>query len=99
MKSKIEVKIEGKSREKKFARILDLLGEVIRGDIKNILFSVHFFLIAIDGSQPWKTGTEKELWCSRDVVWVQSVEPLLECIHVDNYKEMPRTWSVLLMFY
>lgn len=85
MKSKIEVKIEGKSREKKFAKILDLLGGFIRGDIKNIVFSVHFFLIAIDGSQPWKTGTEKELWCSRVLAWVQSVEPLLECIHVDDH--------------
>ena len=85
MKSKIEVKIEGKSREKKFAKILDLLGEFIRGDIKNIVFSVHFFLIAIDGSQPWKTGTEKELWSSRVLAWVQSVEPLLECIHVDDH--------------
>ena len=76
--------MEGKSHEKACAEFIDL-GEVIRSDIKNILSSVRFFSIGMDGSQPRKTGTEKELLYSKVVGRGQSVELLLECIHVDDY--------------
>ena len=39
----------------------------------------------MDGSQPWKTGTEKEFLNSKVVMQGQSVELLLEYIHMDDY--------------
>ena len=39
----------------------------------------------MDGFQPRKTGTEKELLYSRVVVPRQSVELILECVDVDYY--------------
>ena len=39
----------------------------------------------MDGSQPQKTGTEKELLYSKVVLRGQSVELPLECIHMDDY--------------
>ena len=78
--------MEGKSHEKACAQFIDLLAEVIRSDIKNILSSVRFFFyIAMGGSQPWKTGTEKEFLNSKVVMQGQCVELLLEYIHMDNY--------------
>ena len=61
--------LKGKSHEKACAEFIDLLAEVIRSDIKNILSSARFFFsIAMDGSQPPKSGTEKELSYSKVVV-------------------------------
>ena len=65
--------LEGKSHEKACAKFIDLIAEVIRSDIKNILSSVHFFSIAMAGFQPQKTGNEKELLYSKAVVQGQSV--------------------------
>ena len=39
----------------------------------------------MDGSQPQKKGTAKALLYSKVVVRGQSIELLLECIHVDDY--------------
>ena len=39
----------------------------------------------MDGSQPRKTGTEKELLYSKVAVRGQTVELLLGCIYVDDY--------------
>ena len=39
----------------------------------------------MDGSQQWKTGTEKEFLNSKVVMQRQSVELLLEYIHMDDY--------------
>ena len=39
----------------------------------------------MDGSQPWKEDTEKELLYSKGLVQGQPVELLLKCIHMDDY--------------
>ena len=44
-----------------------------------------FFSIAMDGSQPRKAGTEKELLYSKVAVRGQTVELLLGCIYVDDF--------------
>lgn len=77
--------LEGKSHEKACAEFIDLLAETVKDDIKNILSNVRFFSITMDGSQPRKTGTEKELLYGKVVIRGQAVELLLECIHVDDY--------------
>ena len=43
------------------------------------------FSLAFDGSQPRKTGTEKELLYSRCALRGEAVVLLLECILVDDY--------------
>ena len=95
--------MEGKSHEKVIAEYIDLLAEVVIRDIKNISSSVHFFSIAMDGSQPQKTGTAKALLYGKVVVRGQSVELLLECIHVDDYggdaKSLKHAVDVLLNQY
>ena len=42
--------------------------------------------MAFNGSQPRKTGTEKELSYSKCAIRGEAVELLLECIHVDDYR-------------
>ena len=95
--------LEGKSHEKVIAEYIDLLAEVVIRDIKNISSSVHFFSIAMDGSQPQKTGTAKALLYGKVVVRGQSAELLLECIHVDDYggdaKSLKHAVDVLLNQY
>ena len=54
--------------------------------IKLILPQVSTFSLAFDGSQPWKTCTEKELLYSKYAICGEAVELLLECIHVDDYR-------------
>ena len=41
--------------------------------------------MAFDGSQPRKTGTEKEQLYLKCAICGEAVELLLECIHVDDY--------------
>ena len=41
--------------------------------------------MAFDGSQPRKTGTEKELLYLKCAICGEAVELHLECIHVDDY--------------
>ena len=77
--------LEDKSHKKARAEFIDLLAEVIRSGIKNVLSSVCFFSIAMDGSQPRKAGTEKELLYSKVAVRGQTVELLLGCIYVDDF--------------
>ena len=47
----------------------------------------------MDGFQPRKTGTEKELLYSRVVVPRQSVELILECVYVDYYAGDTRSFE------
>ena len=52
---------EGKTHDKACAAFISELAKVLRNDLKQILESVSFFSISMDGSQPRKTGHEKEL--------------------------------------
>ena len=62
-----------------------MLADTLKKDIKLILLQVSVFSLAFDGSQPRKTGTEKELLYSKCAIREEAVEHLLECIHVDDY--------------
>ena len=53
--------------------------------ILKTFYPAFVFSVAMDGSQPCKRGTEKKLLYSKVVVRGQSVELLLECIHIDDY--------------
>ena len=57
----------------------------MRADLKNILGGVLFFSISIDGSQPRKTGFEKELVYTKVVVRGKAVELLLKCVHMNDF--------------
>ena len=77
--------LQGKSHEKASAEFIDVLADTLKKDIKLILLQVSAFSLAFDGSQPRKTGTEKELLYSKCALRGEAVELLLECIHVDDY--------------
>ena len=62
-----------------------MLADTLKKDIKLILLQVSAFSLAFDGSQPRKTGTEKELVYSKCAICGEAVELLLDCIHVDDY--------------
>ena len=53
----------------------------------------------MDGFQPRKTGTEKELLYSRVVVPRQSVELILDVFMLIIMEEIPKALSMLLIFY
>ena len=76
---------QGKIHEKACGEFIDILADVLRTDIQNILLSVSMFSITMDGSQPRKTGTEKELLYSKVAVRGEAIELLLECINMDDY--------------
>ena len=78
--------LQGKSHEKACAEFIDVLADTLKKDIKSILLQMLAFSLAFDGSQPQKTGTEKELLYSKCAIRGEAVELLLECIHVDDYR-------------
>ena len=71
--------------------------------ILKTFYPAFVFSVAMDGSQPRKRGTEKKLLYSKVVVRGQSVELLLECIHIDDYggdtKSLKHAVDVLLKQY
>ena len=76
---------DGKTHEMACAEFIDILANVITDDIKNILSEVKFFSITMDGSQPRKTATEKELLYVKLVIRGRATELLLKCIHMNDY--------------
>ena len=53
--------VTSKTHKKACAQFIEILANVIRADINNILQTSNFFLSIFDGSQPKKTFSEKEL--------------------------------------
>ena len=77
--------LPGKTHEKACTEFIDILADTLRKDIQNILLHVFNVFDSIYGSQPRKTGTEKELLYSKVAIRGEAFELLLECIHVDDY--------------
>ena len=76
---------EGKTHDKACTTLIQELAKVLRNDLQQILKSVDIFSVSMDGSQPRKTGHEKELFNTKVVIRGQAVELLLKCIHMDAY--------------
>lgn len=76
---------EGKCHEKACKEFVMYLADVLRDDVKQMLKRVHFFSLSMDGSQPRKTGHEKELLYCKVAIRGKAVELLLKCIHMDDY--------------
>ena len=76
---------EGKCHEKAYGEFIDYLADTLRADLKNILGGVPFFSITMDGSQPRKTGFEKELVYTKVVVRGKAVGSLLKCVHMNDF--------------
>ena len=59
--------------------------QTLREDLKQIWKTAPLCTLAMDGSQPRKTGFEKELVYAKAVVRGKSVELLLKCIHMNDF--------------
>lgn len=75
----------GKSHDKACAQFIQFLADSMLEDLRQIMKNVAFFSLTMDGSQPRKTGHEKELLYSKVVIRGKTVELLLKCIHMDDY--------------
>ena len=64
--------VNGKSSDKACGVFIDVLAKCMKDYISKILGRVDFFSLLFDGSQPRKTGTEKELVYAKVVVscWI-----------------------------
>ena len=60
--------LQEKLHEKAHAEFIDVLADTLK-DIKLILLQVSAFSLAVDGSQPRTTGTEKELVLFMGKLW------------------------------
>ena len=79
------VKDSVKTHRKACAQFFEILANVIRADIKNILQTSNFFSSLFDGFQSKKTFSEKELLYAKVVIKGKAVELLCKCIQMDDY--------------
>ena len=74
-----------KTHDKTCATFIQQHAKFLRNNLQQILKSVDFFSVTMDGSQPRKTGHENEILYTNVVIRGQAVELLLKCIHMDDY--------------
>ena len=77
--------LHGKTHDKACGEFVDHLAETLRKDLITILELVTFLSLTMDGSQPRKTGFEKELVYTKVVIRGKAVELLLKCIHMNDF--------------
>ena len=77
--------VTSKTHRKACAQFIEILANIIRAGIKNILQTLNFFSSLFNGPQPKKTFSEKELLYAKVVIRGKAVELLCKCIHMDNY--------------